>query len=93
MANQQRVYICENYAGGIGIVQRILAKWRAILEVGIRVAEACACKRGCPNCIVPPRATDELDKRAGCSLARSLLDATQGDADFEFANGLWERRR
>ena len=92
VANQQKVYICENYSGGIGIVEKVLVKWRTILEVGIGVAEACGCKQGCPNCIVPPRSRDELDKRAGISLARSLLRATRADPDFEFVNGLWEPR-
>ena len=92
VAGQQQVYICENYAGGIGIVQKVLEKWRAILQVGLDVAEACACKRGCPNCIVPPRFKQEVDKRAGISLARAWLHATRDDPGFEYADGLWERR-
>ena len=87
---ERKAYIVESYPGGIGIARKALERWRNILEVGIRVADACGCNRGCPNCIVPPRTKEDLDKIAGIGLAQSLLDATQGSHNSVFANGLWE---
>ena len=90
VAKEQKAYVVESYPGGIGIAKKVLEKWRSVLEVGVGIAEACGCAAGCPNCIVPPRSTDNVDKRAGVRFARQLLRATQGPADFVFRRGLWE---
>lgn len=91
VVSEQTAYIVESYPGGIGIASKALERWRNILKVGIRVADACKCSRGCPNCIVPPRSREELDKVAGIALAHSLLDAAEAPHDFNFAHGgLWE---
>ncbi len=87
---EQKAYIVESYPGGIGIARKVLERWRSILKVGIRVAEGCGCRRGCPNCIVPPRERGELDKTAGIVLAERLLRATEGPHHAEFENSLWE---
>lgn len=83
-------YLIESHAGGIGIVRKVFERWRAVLETGVRMAEDCECRSGCPNCIVPPRARDELDKRRGIALARRLLSATDGPHDYEWVDELWE---
>ena len=90
LASPGTAYIVESYPGGIGIASKALERWRNILKVGISVADLCRCHRGCPNCIVPPRSTEDLDKVAGIRLARSLLNATKGPQSYIFANGLWE---
>ena len=86
----QKAYIVESYPGGIGIARKTLERWRDILKVGIGVADSCGCLRGCPNCIVPPRLREELDKVAGINLAQSLLNLSEGPHNFRFAYGLWE---
>ena len=78
--NEIRASVAESYSGGIGIASQVLEGWRAMLEVGISVAEGCACVTGCPNCIVPPRSRAELDKRLGIEIARWILEET--DSDF-----------
>ncbi len=90
VVGEQKAYIVESYPGGIGIARKALDRWRTMLEVGIRVAEACECSRGCPNCIVPPRSREDLSKTAGIGLARTLLSVTERTHDFKFVNGLWE---
>ena len=90
VAKDQKAYIVESYPGGIGIARKALERWRNILNVGIDVAENCKCSKGCPNCIVPPRSNEELDKNAGISLARIILSKTGQPHDFTFVNGLWE---
>ena len=89
--NDRKAYIVESYPGGIGIARKALDSWREILEVGVNVAEACNCRKGCPNCIVPPRSRDELDKRAGILLSHSLLENTSNPPSFLYSDSLWVR--
>ncbi len=90
LLKEQKAYLVESFPGGIGIAKKVLERWRSVLEVGIRVAERCRCRRGCPNCIVPPRSRIDVDKTAGIRLARQLIGRTSGRADFEYRGGLWE---
>ena len=83
-------YLIESHAGGIGIVRKVFERWREVLETGVRMAEDCECRSGCPNCIVPPRTREELDKRHGIALARRLLSVTDRPHDDESTDGLWE---
>lgn len=90
VANQQKAYIVESYPGGIGIAKKILEKWHGVLEVGASIAMACKCTSGCPNCIVPPRATEEMDKNGALEFAKKLLEATKGKPNGKFRDGgLW----
>ncbi len=89
VANQQKAYVVESYPGGIGIVKKILERWRSVLKVGVDIASACKCKLGCPNCIVPPRATEDMDKLGAIEFAEALLDATRSNATGKFDGGLW----
>ena len=91
VVKDRKAYIVETYPGGIGVARKALERWRNILEIGISVAESCECEKGCPNCIVPPRSREKLDKSAGILLARFLLAATENPRDFEFVNNLWEQ--
>lgn len=90
VAEKQKAYVVESYPGGIGIAKKILERWRSVLEVGVEIAQECGCAAGCPNCIVPPRSTDDVDKKAGVRFAQQLLRATEKPADFVFRRGLWE---
>lgn len=87
---EQKAYVVESYPGGIGIAKKVLERWRSVLEVGVGIAETCACAAGCPNCIVPPRSMDVVDKVAGIRFAKQLLRATAKPANFVFRHGLWE---
>ena len=87
---ERTAYMVESYPGGIGIARKALERWRRMVEVGMRVAEECTCKTGCPNCIVPPRSSEELDKSSGIALATLLLETTASPPTFRFAGGLWE---
>ena len=89
VAKEQKAYIVESYPGGIGIANKLLERWRSVLRVGVNIATACSCSVGCPNCIVPPRATDDMDKVGAVKFAEALLDATDNEASGEFRGGLW----
>ena len=90
VAKEQKAYVVESYPGGIGIAKKVLERWRSVLEVGVKIAEGCGCAAGCPNCIVPPRSTEDVDKKAGVQFAQQLLRATEEPAGFVFRRGLWE---
>ena len=90
VAREQKAYVVESYPGGIGIAKKILERWRSVLRVGVDIAVACECEAGCPNCIVPPRSTDEMDKVGAVEFATSLLKATRDGPTGVFHNGLWE---
>ena len=87
--NDRSAYLIESHAGGIGIVRKVFERWREVLGTGVRMAEDCRCHKGCPNCIVPPRAQDDLDKRRGIELARELLSLSDGPHDDEVRDNLW----
>ena len=89
MTKEQKAYLVESYPGGIGIAKKILERWQSVLRVGIDIAEACSCATGCPNCIVPPRSTDDMDKVGAVEFAETLLEATRGEATDVFRGGLW----
>ena len=86
---EQKAYVVESYPGGIGIAKKVLESWRKVLAVGVELALACACGAGCPNCIVPPRSTDDMDKVGAVKFAEVLLQATRNDATGVFRGGLW----
>lgn len=90
VAKEQKAYVVESYPGGIGIAKKILERWRAVLRVGVDIAVACKCSAGCPNCIVPPRSTDDMDKAGAVEFAEALLAATCDPPTGVFRNGLWE---
>ena len=89
VAKEQKAYVVESYPGGIGIAKKLLQRWRSVLRIGVNIAAACTCSAGCPNCIVPPRATDDMDKVGAVEFAEALLAATGGEASGVFRGGLW----
>jgi len=90
VAREQKAYIVESYPGGIGVARKVLEKWRSVLQVGCNMASACSCAHGCPNCIVPPRSTDDMDKIEAIDFAKHMLEATVNSANGKFQDGLWQ---
>lgn len=88
----RQIYVIESHPGGIGIVKKAFEKWHEILRTAIGIAQACRCRRGCPNCIIPPRLYDEeLDKVKGIALAERVMASTGGSPDKRMgADGLWK---
>ena len=89
-----RAYYYESYGGGIGIAKKVFSVWANVLREGIKVAESCSCKRGCPDCIVPAKLYDvsqDIDKTEGIELARMLLSCYDDGPSHEFDQGLWRK--
>ena len=87
----EELYLYENLPGGIGVARKIFSDWREVMKKGADVARECKCAKGCPNCVVPPRATDEIDKRAGVALAEEILDAVASPEteQYRIQDGQW----
>lgn len=80
----------ENYSGGIGLARKLFGVWKAVLTKGVEVAEGCACRHSCPNCIEPAKSYDisaKIDKVHGVELAKSLLAETDRNPTGNFRNG------
>ncbi|MGI9337058.1 MAG: DEAD/DEAH box helicase [Gammaproteobacteria bacterium] len=80
------LYVYENYPGGIGVARQIFESWQEVIKKGADIARNCSCATGCPNCIVPPGKSEEMDKNTGIRLADYILatvadcgQAEQGD--------------
>lgn len=85
------VYLYETVPGGIGVAEKALTAWRTVLASGMQIAERCACRHGCPSCLVPPRLPPgfaEPRKEPALALGRALLALAGApvrerfDADF-----------
>ena len=90
--NNPEAYYYENYSGGIGIAKKLFDVWPAALEEGVKIAESCGCRTGCPNCIEPAKSYNisnaNIDKRAGIELARRVLEAAESEPSFKWSNGM-----
>lgn len=84
------VFYYENHEGGIGVAKKLFEVWQTALEKGIEIANACKCRRGCVNCIEPPKSyiNADIDKQRGVALAESILIAAKKGPDRRFRNGL-----
>ena len=89
------VYYYENYKGGIGVAKKFYEVWPETLRKGIEIAEKCACRNGCQNCIEPPKSWSssgaEINKGSGIALAKQLLGARAAGPDYKFRNGMMAR--
>ena len=65
----------ENYTGGIGVAKKLFEVWITALIKGVEIASSCKCRRGCVNCIEPPKSyiNAAIDKRPGIELANSIF--------------------
>lgn len=65
--------------------------WPRVLEKGIQVAESCACRTGCQNCIEPAKSWNisnvEIDKIRGIELTRELLEIHDAGPVRRFSGG------
>lgn len=92
------VYLYETVPGGIGVAEKALDVWQEVMDSGIRIAEVCGCRNGCPSCLVPPRMPPGLDeprKMPAIALAQRLLRISEGPPEERFSPSLhsWETVR
>lgn len=73
------VYIYDNFAGGIGLSEKIAGLLPEILAMASRLVGDCRCETGCPSCIYTNSYTSEheVDKRATLVLLEQMSDALE----------------
>ena len=70
-----RLFIYDNYPGGIGFSQPLYRMHGELLENARRLIAECDCENGCPGCVGPAGNTGPLAKVAALRILALLLDA------------------
>ena len=71
-AAEPRVFIYDNYPGGIGFSQPLFTIERDLLERTRELIAGCACEHGCPTCVGPLGNTGPLAKTVALRILDSL---------------------
>ena len=74
-----RLFIYDNYPGGIGFSEPLFRMHRELLDETRRLIADCECESGCPGCVGPVGDTGPLAKVA----ALRILDLLLTDASAE----------
>ncbi len=75
-----RLFIYDNYPGGIGFSQPLFRMHRELLENTRRLIDECDCESGCPGCVGPIGNTGPLAKAAALRILSLLLDEPMAGA-------------
>jgi DEAD/DEAH box helicase domain-containing protein len=73
-ASSARVFIYDNYPGGIGFSQPLYHLQSELLTHTRRIIAECDCESGCPGCVGPVGNTGPLAKTAALRILDLLLD-------------------
>ena len=73
LADEPRVFIYDNYPGGIGFSQPLYAIDRDLLERTRELIAGCECEHGCPTCVGPLGNTGPLAKIVALRILDSLV--------------------
>jgi DEAD/DEAH box helicase domain-containing protein len=74
--NAQKVFVYDNYPGGIGFSEPLFRMHAELLDGTRRLIAECECETGCPGCVGPVGNTGPLAKAA----ALRILDLLLADA-------------
>ncbi|QDH68784.1 DEAD/DEAH box helicase [Marilutibacter alkalisoli] len=85
------VYLYDNFPGGVGLSEPLWTRQAELVQRAIELVEGCDCRAGCPACVGPILAGDELsrdepatDENAAATpkaLARRVLGLLRDSAD------------
>jgi DEAD/DEAH box helicase domain-containing protein len=75
-----RLFIYDNYPGGIGFSQPLFRMHGDLLSNTFRLIADCECESGCPGCVGPAGATGPLAKTAALRILSLLLNADSAGA-------------
>ena len=73
LADEPRVFIYDNYPGGIGFSQPLFTIERDLLHRTRELIAGCACEHGCPTCVGPLGNTGPLAKVVALRILDSLV--------------------
>jgi DEAD/DEAH box helicase domain-containing protein len=69
-----RIFIYDNYPGGIGFSQPLFRMHRELLDATRRLISECECESGCPGCVGPVGNTGPLAKAVALRILDLLLE-------------------
>src|SRR5215470_2552557 len=72
-AEHPRIFIYDNYPGGIGFSEPLFRMHHELLEATRRLIAECPCENGCPGCVGPVGNTGPLAKTAALRILDLLL--------------------
>jgi DEAD/DEAH box helicase domain-containing protein len=75
-----RIFIYDNYPGGIGFSEPLYLMHRLLLERTREMIDECPCPNGCPSCVGPEGNQGPLAKAVASKLLAILLDASEAAA-------------
>jgi DEAD/DEAH box helicase domain-containing protein len=79
---QPRVFVYDNYPGGIGFSQPLYRMHHELLEGARRLISECECENGCPGCVGPVGQTGPLAKAAALYILNLMREGSaQGFRD------------
>ena len=67
------LFLYDNYPGGIGISEPLFARKTTVVEHAHRLVTDCECEHGCPSCIGPILASDEVRGYSPKAVALTIL--------------------
>jgi DEAD/DEAH box helicase domain-containing protein len=74
-ANAQKIFVYDNYPGGIGFSAPLYQMHRELLTNTRRLVAECDCESGCPGCVGPVGNTGPMAKVAALRILDLLLEA------------------
>ena len=81
LTGEPLIFIYDGYPGGVGYARAGAALWDEWLGAARDLLKSCACKDGCPRCVLSPKCgngNQTLDKGAALMLADALLGRLSG---------------
>jgi DEAD/DEAH box helicase domain-containing protein len=69
-----RIFVYDNYPGGIGFSEPLFRMHRELLEGTRRLIAECSCENGCPGCVGPVGNTGALAKAVALRILNLLLE-------------------
>ena len=76
-----RIFIYDNYPGGIGFSKPLFRMHEELLEGARRLIAECECENGCPGCVGPVGNTGPLAKAAALRILNLLTEPSRRLAD------------
>lgn len=67
------IIVFDNYAGGIGLSERVYGMRNLIFSDVHALIQSCACEAGCPSCVGPTAEVGERGKRTALLLTERLM--------------------
>jgi DEAD/DEAH box helicase domain-containing protein len=74
------LYLYDDYPGGIGIAAPLFQLRRELLTRSIELVAECACRHGCPACVGPILAADDVQRPSPKRAALRVLELLRGEA-------------